>query len=463
MKKNGLKHLVNNEIYCINYLTLYSKKDYFPKYIESYNSNNDKNIIMEYIKGINIEKLIEKRKKFSPIEAKHFLAYTLNIIEEFHKHGFIHRDIKPNNMILSDEGKLYLLDFGSVKVHDKRLHEEFLSGWENVEVPKEILYSLCSVPKYSSQDGNTYVGTEAYQSPEVRDSQEPGYYSDMWAYGCVMVKVLTGNEAFVETEDSNTYNKTFKLNNFGHLESTELSLVTSLLNPDICERITLENVKKHPYFENIDFSNVNFKMSEIVNSYVQPSCESGGFSREFEYSNMSESQSFNDNYSKNEKTVWHLEFVENQRLSYKEQEEMVCENDNTVETTAEQFISKSSKSGSTHDYFEQEIDNDFNDHKSDDSDNTVFQEYLLKWGTFRYNYRTLTLTYNSLYYTNDHDDSIKYITLDHNTIIEMKDNDLGFKIKQNNVLLWHYFRTTKYQEWINHIKKIQKINNNYKN
>lgn len=53
---------------------------------------------------------------------------------------------------------------------------------------------------------------------------------------------------------------------------------------------------------------------------------------------------------------------------------MVCENDNTVETTAEQFISKSSKSGSTHDYFEQEIDNDFNDHKSDDSDNTVFQE-----------------------------------------------------------------------------------------
>lgn len=81
-----------------------------------------------------------------------------------------------------------------------------------------------------------------------------------------MVKVLTGNEAFVETEDSNPYNKTFKLNNFGHLESTELSLVTSLLNPDICERITLENVKKHPYFENIDFSNVNFKMSEIVNS-----------------------------------------------------------------------------------------------------------------------------------------------------------------------------------------------------
>lgn len=148
-------------------------------------------------------------------------------------------------MILSDEGKLQLLDFGSVKVHDKRLHEEFLSGWENMEVPKEIMQSVCSMPKQSGQDCNTYVGTEAQQSPEVRDSCEPGQYSDMWAQGCVMVKVLTGCEAFVETEDSNHYNKTFKLNNFGHLTKVQLSLVESLLNPDICERITLPNVKKH--------------------------------------------------------------------------------------------------------------------------------------------------------------------------------------------------------------------------
>lgn len=115
-------------------------------------------------------------------------------------------------------------------------------------------------------------------------------------------------------------------------------------------------------------------MSEIVNSYNHTLCESGAFSREFEYSNMSESQSFNDNYSKNEKVVWQLEFVETQRLSQTESDEIVCEKEITVETTAEQFNSKSSKSGSTHDWLEPEIDNDY-DHKSDDdSDSTVFQE-----------------------------------------------------------------------------------------
>jgi len=101
---------------------------------------------MQYIKGINIENLLHKKGKFNDYEAKNFLAQTLNIIEEFHKHGFIHRDIKPNNMILSEEGKLYLVDFGSVKVHDQYLHEEFLSGHLNDEVFKDMKPS-CSMPK----------------------------------------------------------------------------------------------------------------------------------------------------------------------------------------------------------------------------------------------------------------------------------------------------------------------------
>lgn len=82
---------------------------------------------MQYIKGNNVENLL-KTNKLDSIESKRLLATVLIIIGEFHKYGFIHRDIKPNNMILGDDGRLYLVDFGSVKIQDKYLHTEYLSG-----------------------------------------------------------------------------------------------------------------------------------------------------------------------------------------------------------------------------------------------------------------------------------------------------------------------------------------------
>lgn len=138
---------------------------------------------MQYIKGNNVENLL-KTRKLDSLEAKRFLATVLIIIGEFHKYGFIHRDIKPNNMILSDDGRLQLVDFGSVKIQNKSLHKEFLNRKSKTSpLPSannlEYLSGPSSYNKNSLDIGNTWVGTEAYQSPEVKNSLEPGYQSDM--------------------------------------------------------------------------------------------------------------------------------------------------------------------------------------------------------------------------------------------------------------------------------------------
>lgn len=126
---------------------------------------------MQYIKGNNVETML-KNRKLDSWEAKRFLATVLIIIGEFHKYGFIHRDIKPNNMILSDDGRLYLVDFGSVKIQNKNLHTEYLSRKSNSSIPKapsnnnndnhEYLFGPSSFKNSLSDNaGNTWVGTEA--------------------------------------------------------------------------------------------------------------------------------------------------------------------------------------------------------------------------------------------------------------------------------------------------------------
>jgi serine/threonine protein kinase len=89
-------------------------------------------------------------------------------------------------MILSDDGRLYLVDFGSVKIQNKHLHTEYLSRKSNSSIKKEMknngendnheyLFGPSSFKNSLSDNaGNTWVGTEAYQSPEVKNSEEPG-------------------------------------------------------------------------------------------------------------------------------------------------------------------------------------------------------------------------------------------------------------------------------------------------
>ena len=130
------------------------------------NDNGESFIIMEYIEGITLKTYIEKKGRLSFKEATSIAIQVSRGIEAAHTKGIIHRDIKPQNIMISAEGKVKVTDFGIAR----------------------------------AATGNT-VSTEAmgsvhYISPEQARNGYVDQRSDIYSLGIVMFEMLTGRVPF---------------------------------------------------------------------------------------------------------------------------------------------------------------------------------------------------------------------------------------------------------------------------
>lgn len=116
-------------------------------------------LVMEKIPGENLETYLEKSGKISQIQAVAWLEQLIEIIEALHQEKLIHRDIKPANLILRPDGKLALIDLGSVA---------------------------------DRHSGTTRIGTSGYAAPEqILGKSIP--QSDFFAIARTVVHWVTGN------------------------------------------------------------------------------------------------------------------------------------------------------------------------------------------------------------------------------------------------------------------------------
>ena len=131
---------------------------------------DDTFIVMEYVKGKELKEIIknspDKKNKLDD-----FLNYAIQITEGIntaHKKGIIHRDIKSSNIMLSDDGRIRVMDFGLAHIQ----------GDPNI-----------------TKKGST-PGTTAYMSPEQLRGEEVDFRSDIWSLGIVFFEMLTGQPPF---------------------------------------------------------------------------------------------------------------------------------------------------------------------------------------------------------------------------------------------------------------------------
>ena len=125
-------------------------------------------ITMEFIEGQDLRSLIFERKKFPPAEAVGVMEQVCLALDAAHSVGVIHRDLKPQNIMLDQQGRVLVMDFGLART---------LEG------------------EGMTQTG-ALVGTMEYMSPEQALAQELDQRSDLFSAGLIFYELLTGQMPF---------------------------------------------------------------------------------------------------------------------------------------------------------------------------------------------------------------------------------------------------------------------------
>ena len=214
---------------------------YHPNIVKLYGHFEDNTycyFIMEYMSGGNIYSLVPKYgyNKISPQLVASILKDVISAIYYLHHMNppIIHRNIKPENILINNEMKAKLTDF----------------GWSNY------------LDTFSKR--TTMCGTPVYLAPELVNNTGHDHRVDIWCIGVLMFELLTGHPPWMG-EDVQTlkYNiSRMKINWQKHMDPDAVDLIKKILRYNPEERISLRNMLIHPFFTKY--------YPDAVNSLIQP-------------------------------------------------------------------------------------------------------------------------------------------------------------------------------------------------
>ncbi|KAI0832434.1 AGC/NDR protein kinase [Trametes gibbosa] len=238
-------------------------------------------LIMEFLPGGDLMTMLIKYDTFSEDVTRFYIAECVLAIEAVHQLGFIHRDIKPDNILIDKEGHIKLSDFGLStgfhKQHDSSYYQRLLDSANGVTSPTSaarnsvmvnaIHLTMSSKDQIATWKANrrklaySTVGTPDYIAPEIFMQKGYGNECDWWSLGAIMFECLVGYPPFCSESTHETYHKILQWQRYlqfpddVHLSREAEDLIKRLItSPD--RRLAVEQIKNHPFFYGVDWQNI---------------------------------------------------------------------------------------------------------------------------------------------------------------------------------------------------------------
>ena len=234
-------------------------------------------LVMEFCQGGDFMNLLIKKDILTEKEAKFYIAELILAVDSIHKLNCIHRDIKPDNILIDKNGHIKLSDFGLAKISDNfgnNINNKFIN---NKKRP-------------THQKNFSCVGTAYYVAPEVL--KKTGYSQDIdwWSVGVIFFESLVGYAPFCSEETKDVCYKVINWKKFLKIPDDIIisreaeDLISKLINnsDERLGRNGVEEIKAHPFFKDVDWDNIrNTKapfIPDIKNDY-----DTKYFEEEFKY------------------------------------------------------------------------------------------------------------------------------------------------------------------------------------
>ena len=207
-----------------NEINIHSKLSH-ENIIKLYNIHEDNesiNIIMEYAEKGNLFQLISKEKSgLDESKAFDYFIQVVNAVYYLHNNNIIHSDIKPENILIGNDNKIKLCDF----------------GWA-----KEL----------TLENRSTFCGTVEYMAPEIVGSENYDYSVDIWSLGILLYELLFGHSPFKANNTKNiilnikTHELTYDDKN-KKISNSCKDLIKKLLDSNPQKRLKIKDILEHPF------------------------------------------------------------------------------------------------------------------------------------------------------------------------------------------------------------------------
>ncbi len=252
MEKSKIRHLkqiqhAKNELHVIKTI----RHPFCTAYVQCYQDHSKLYILQEWVSGGELFNQMQNDQTFKESAANFYAANVLCAIEYLHNYGIIYRDLKPENLLLDQDGYIKIADFGFAK---------------NI-----------------AETGRTFTicGTPEYQAPEVIYKKGTTKEADYWSLGILIYEMLVGYTPFRSTNDEpyQIYQQArsgrFVIPKSLNLSKDAQDIIRKLIVVNPNERLGsgkggILRIKSHPWFTNIDW---NALIEKRIKAPIRPTME----------------------------------------------------------------------------------------------------------------------------------------------------------------------------------------------